>query len=124
MKLVKRYCGSVQTIAQIALVVTTASSPNLLVAQNNSFGTEFMASVQATVTGQLKTRNHIVTIYASPTGPLYTVVDVDGNVKGVQMSAELLARRFPVLKSIIESPADGAGLRDIGSPAPADGILF
>ena len=82
---------------------------SVAVAQNNivdSDGT--LPAAAATITGQLKTRNYLITIYAGPNGPLYTVIDGDGNVKGVQMPPKLLAREFPVLKSIIENPADDA----------------
>ena len=80
---------------------------SVVVAQNNN-DAGVMVDVEATVTGQLKTRNYLVTIYAGPEGPLYTVLDADGNVQGIKLSPSLLAARFPVLKSIIENPADDA----------------
>ena len=78
------------------------------VAQNNIDSTETV-TVGATV-GQLKTRNYLLTVYAGSNGPLYTVVDKNGDVRGVQMPPSLLAERFPVLKSIVDNPADGASV--------------
>ena len=73
---------------------------------NNDPGVE----TQASITGQLKTRNFLITIYASPAGPLYTVKDRDGTVLGTKLTDSLLAQRFPVLQSLVHGTADGAVL--------------
>ena len=68
-----------------------------------------LVNVEATVVGQMKTRHYLVTIYAAPNGPLYTVIDADGNIQGAQLPPHLLAQRFPVLKSMLDNPAEYAG---------------
>ena len=83
-----------------------------------------MTSLSATVTGQLKTRQHVVTIYAGPNGPLYTVIDQDGNVQGVQLSEALLAKHFPALKSILDNPPDSAILEIDQKSSPLEKLNF
>ncbi len=111
-----------------SILSVTAMFSFSAVAQNNLFPNVVPAdtfnTVPATATGQLKTRKHTLTVYAGPNGPLYTVLDADGNVQGFQLTEELLAKRFPVLRSILDSRVDGADLNLIENRAPAGGILF
>jgi hypothetical protein len=104
----KTQLGLIKYLLFSGLIIGFTGLCSSVVAQNNNSNSEPLAEVAIRVTGQLQTRNYLITIYAGRNGPLYTVIDGDGNVKGVQMPPKLLAQEFPILKSIIENPADDA----------------
>ena len=60
--------------------------------------------------GHLKTRDKLITIRSGPTGPLYTVKSLAGNVLAVDLSPSALVVRFPDLNAVTErGVADWAG---------------
>jgi len=62
-------------------------------------------------TGMLKTRTYIVTLYASPAGPLYSVRNLDGALLDQDISMETMIARYPDLEHLEKNNhIDWAGL--------------
>jgi len=60
--------------------------------------------------GTLKTRSHMLEIYAAEHGAVYTVKSIAGDVLAADLSMAELSSRFPKLGSIVRGYADDASL--------------
>ena len=61
-------------------------------------------------TGMLKTRTYIVTLYASPAAPLYSVHNLDGALLDQDISMETMIARYPDLEYLKKNHIDWAGI--------------
>jgi hypothetical protein len=74
-------------------------------------------------TGMLKTRNYIVTLYASQGNPLYSVRSLDGTLLQEEISLETMVALFPELDYLKDNDnISWAGLDGITPSRDALGI--
>ncbi len=114
------------TIAGAFFYAASAVDPGATEARTSLAGPgpiEASSSAEAAVTdviyptlGSIESRHQTIVIEATPAGPRYTVLDVDGQTLAEHLTLEEHAEQFP------ENPVKGAGELDVYSLAIADDI--